>query len=348
MSQQGRSKVTIKDVARACGVSTQTISRVINNRVDVSSSTREKVLAIIEQMGYQPSAFARGMRQRSQILGVIITGLQYKGISATLSGIVQAAEKHGLSIILKKLASFESRDAQPLIQSLIAHQVQGIIYAAPEVGDNWLSAQTNVNGQTPPIVFLKGNPVSAPLTISIDNYFGAYCMTKHLVEQGYQHIAHITGPLNWWESRERLRGWRQALVDSGIPVSENTWIEGDWSTQKGLEAFKKLIQLFPEMDAVFAANDQMALGVLHHAWQNGISIPHQLGVAGYDNISDVSFFTPALTTIHQDFHKLGELAVRKLLQMDASEGQDNEVKEDTIIIKPELEIRSSSRKKDKQ
>ncbi len=337
--------MTIKDVANACGVSTQTISRVINNRVDVSPATREKILAVIEQMGYQPSALARGMRQKSRILGVIVTGLKYKGISTTLNGIVKAAEQFGMSIILKELAVFGVKDTQPVIQSLVAHQVQGIIYAAPEVGENWFTVQENINTQSLPMVFLKGNPSSAPLTISIDNYYGAYLITSHLIEQGYQRIAHITGLTSWWEAKERKRGWHQAIIDNGLELDDRACVEGNWSSDMGLKAFETLLAQYPEMDAVFAANDQTALAVLHGAWKKGISVPNQLGVCGYDNLSESRFFTPELTTIHQDFHRLGELAVRKLLKLISPERQDEEVEDNSIIIKPELIIRSSTQKK---
>jgi len=342
MQQETRVKVTIKDVARACGVSMQTISRVINNREDVSSATREKVLAVIEQMGYQPSAIARGMRQGSKTLGVIISGLGYKGISTTLNGIVQAAERQELSIILKELATFDAKDMHRLIDSLLSHQVRGIIYAAPEVGNNWRYVQENMNGSSPPIVFLKGNPTSAPMTITIDNYHGAYLITNHLVEQGYRNIAHITGPLDWWESRERKRGWQQALIDSGLPVADYACIEGDWSSEKGLFAFRELKVRFPEMDAVFAANDQTALAVLYEAWSNGISVPHDLGVAGYDNISETAYYTPALTTIRQDFHELGSLAVQKILHIQNNDLTVQQSLPDTIILNPELITRAST------
>ena len=335
-------KLTIKDVARACGVSTQTISRVINDRRDVSSTTRDKVLAVIEQMGYQPNALAKSMRQGSRTLGVIVTGLQYMGISTTLNGIAQAAQMNGYSIIVKELQGFESTEMQPLIQSLISHQVRGIIYAAPEVGDNWSIVQRSVTSQTPPMVFLKGNPSSAPITISIDNYNGAYLVTRYLIERGFRNIAHISGPLSWWESRERVRGWRQAMQDTGNEIADQALIEGDWSTETGVSCFAHLLRTYPKMDAVFAANDQTALGILHSAWKKGISVPEQLGVAGYDDIPESAFFTPPLTTVRQNFHRLGELGVKKLLEMGITEKSDPALADNTIILRPELVIRSST------
>lgn len=342
MQQSSRPKLTIKDVARACGVSTQTISRVLNDRVDVSQSTREKVLAVIDQMGYQPSAFARGMRQKSMTLGVIITGLQHKGISTTLKGITQEAEIHGFNLILKELPSFKSKDLIPLIQSLMAHQVMGIIYAAPEVGDNWSQVQAKTPPSCPPIVFLKGNSSSAPITISIDNYYGAYEITEHLVEQGYRHIAHISGPLDWFEARERKRGWIQALSDAGRSVQNNAWCEGAWNPASGQAAFVDLVTRYPKMDAVFVANDQMALAVLNAAHRHGLKVPEQLGVAGFDGISESAYFLPPLTTVRQNFRGLGAYAVRKILHFQDAEAVFPEVAADTTILTPELVVREST------
>ena len=337
-----KSKVTIKDVARACGVSTQTISRVLNNRVDVSSGTREKVLAVIEQMGYQPNAFARGMRQQSSTLGVILAGLQHKGISTVLKGITIEAESHGLNLILKELSSFEVKDIRPLINSLMAHQVMGIIYAAPEVGDNWLSTLNNLPTHCPPIVFLKGNPSTAPMSISIDNYQGAYLITRHLIEQGRRNIGHISGPLDWFEARERKRGWTQALSDAGLSASSTLLAEGAWSIESGQKAFLHLLERNPDMDGVFAANDQMALATLHCAWKLGLKVPENIAVAGFDDISEAAYFIPPLTTVRQDFRRLGAIAVRKVIQLQEPASTDGERIPDSVILAPELIIRRST------
>lgn len=344
MATPNRLKVTIKDVARACGVSTQTVSRVLNERPDVSQDTREKVLAVIQQMEYQPSALARSMRQRSTTLGVIVAGLNYVGISTTLFGITQASQAYGFSLLLKVMPTFDSPDMLPFIQSLSAHQVEGMIYAAPEVGDNWKIVQKYLNDRMPPVVYLKGNPASAPTTISFDNFAGAYTITRHLIEQGYSHIAHITGPLDWWESRERKRGWMRALLDAGLPAPESAVVSGDWSAASGAAGLDTLLFQYPEMDAVFAANDQTALGVLSATTAKGIRVPHSLGIAGYDNISEAEYFSPSLTTIHQDFNLLGELAVHKLMAMNNPENEDPSLSANTIILPTTLKVRSSTQR----
>jgi DNA-binding LacI/PurR family transcriptional regulator len=344
MSRSQPSRITIKDVARACGVSNQTVSRVINQRVDVSVATREKVLAAIERMGFQPSAFARGMRQQSTTLGIILAGLEHKGISICLQGITQEAERHGLNLILKELPSFDSLEMAPLIQSLIAHQVMGIICAAPEVGDNWTKVQVKLPPFCPPMIFLKGSPSAAPKTISIDNYQGALQITRHLIRKGYRHIAHISGPLDWFEARERKKGWTQALVDAGMTVQDNYWAEGTWDSDSGLRAFERIYARYPEMDAIFAANDQMALAVLNAAWTHGIRVPEELGVAGFDNISESAYFIPPLTTVRQDLIKLGAMAVQKVMKLkylSPNGTQDN----DHTIIPTELIIRQSTQRR---
>lgn len=342
MQKPRDSKLTIKDVARACGVSTQTISRVVNNRVDVSPATREKVRAIIDRMGYQPNALARGMRQSSKTLGVIIAGLQYGGIAITLHGVITAAEAHGFNLLIKELPAFETDNMPELIQSLLSSQVEGIIYAVPEIGENWTNVQKKLTKHSPPIVFLKGNPSSAPTTISIDNFSGSYAVTRHLIEQGYAHIAHISGPQEWWEARERRRGWAQALRDAGRPVEARAATEGDWSPEGGREGLYTLRRQYPEMDAVFSANDQMALAVLHFAWEKEITIGRELGVAGFDNFAGADYYCPPLTTVNQDFYTLGEYAVRKLLLINSPEKNDKEVDGDAILLTPEVIVRQSS------
>ena len=224
----------------------------------------------------------------------------------------------------------------------MAHRVKGIICAAPQVGSNWTLLQRNLPEMIPPIVFLKGNPLAAKITISIDNYAAGYTITRHLVAQGYKRIAHITGPLEWWESLERRRGWRQALTEAGLPCPKKAQAEGDWSSSSGIEAYAELRRQYPEMDAVFAANDKMALAVLHEAWRHGINVPRELGVAGMDDLTESAYFTPPLTTIKQNFYKLGELAVRKLLSLTEQTLDDEEVAADTIILEPEIIVREST------
>lgn len=341
-------RATIKEVAFAAGVSTQTVSRVINNRPDVSPATRKHVQEIIEQLDYQPSALARSLiRQRSYTLGVVTAGLRYTGPSRTLSGITLAAEEAGYSLLLKEIPSFETNETESIFQKLYSRHVDGIIWAVPEVGENrsWVDPDTLVSEV--PMVYLTMEPIDGLSIVSIDNYYGGKTATIHLLEQGYKNIGHITGPLNWWEARQRKAAWADALKEAGLEVEDRQWIEGTWSAASGNRSIPKLYKQFPEMDAIFVSNDQMALSVLQYACQQGIRVPEDLGVVGFDNIPESAYFWPPLTTVDQNLYQVGEAAVREVIRIIEEEKEDQEtIQFETNTFKTTLVERRSSLRKE--
>jgi LacI family transcriptional regulator len=343
-NRQGRP--TIKEVASEAGVSTQTVSRVINGRPDVSPETRKRVQKVIEKLGYQPSALARSLiRQRSYTLGVVTAGLKYIGPSRTLSGITSAAEQAGYSLLLKELPRFEVNDIVPIFKTLLSRHVDGIIWAVPEVGGNRNWVDNHAMDLEIPIVNLAMESRKNNHIVSIDNYLGGQMAMSHLLESGYQNIGHISGPLDWWEARERKAAWKDALKTAGREVHEDHWEEGNWSSASGAQAIKKLFEHYPEMDAIFVANDQMALSVMQVACQRGISIPDELAVAGFDNIPESAFFWPPLTTIQQDQHNVGEVAVEEIIKIIEAGWEGKEpVEPKSILLAPILVVRESSLK----
>jgi len=335
---------TIKEVASAAGVSTQTVSRVINKRPDVSPETRKRVQTVIEQLGYRPSALARSLiQQRSYTLGVVTAGLRFIGPSRTLSGITGAAEAKGYSLLLKELPQFDTTDITPIFQALHDRHVDGIIWAVPEVGENhkWIhhsSVETRI-----PMVYLAMEPRDDILDVSINNYLGGRMAVDHLLEQGYRHIGHIAGPMDWWEAQQRMTGWKDALRDAGIESTGDYWAEGNWSSASGAQAIEKLFVQYPEIDAVFVGNDQMALGVMQVATQKGLRIPDDLGIVGFDNIPESAYFSPPLTTIQQDQYKIGKVAVEQIIQIIESSLEGLElVTSNSFILSPILVVRQSS------
>ncbi|MAT42604.1 MAG: hypothetical protein CL609_09705 [Anaerolineaceae bacterium] len=334
---------TIKEVAAAAGVSTQTVSRVVNARPDVSDETRQRVQHIIEELGYQPSALARSLiQQRSYTLGVVIAGLKFVGPSRTLNGITSAAEDAGYSLLLKELPHFHANDIVPIIDALKARHVDGIIWAVPEIGDNrsWVmdwSIEFSI-----PVIYLTMEPKEGISVVSLNNYLGGRLAMNHLIQQGYKNIGHIAGPLDWWESRQRFSAWKDCLKEAGYERSDKNYVEGNWSSSSGLTAINKLFQQYPNMDAVFAGNDQMALSVLHYANQKGIRIPEDLGVVGFDNIPEGEFFWPPLTSIQQEFHHIGTVAVQEMLKAIEANRKNDLVEARTIMLSPSLVVRESS------
>ena len=337
-------RLTIKEIASAAGVSTQTVSRVINGRPDVAVETREHVQQVIDEMGYRPSAVARSLiKGRSYTLGVVTAGLKFIGPSRTLHGITGTAEEQGYSLILKELPSFDTNGVTPILDSLLSHRVDGIIWAVPEVGNNrdWVCEQ--FPGITTPMVFLAMEPREDTFVVSIDNYAGGRMAVRHLLEQGYRHIGHVAGPLDWWEAKQRARAWKDVLQEAGLEAGDRCLAEGNWSSASGAQAIEKLVAQYPEMDAVFAGNDQMALGVIEVVGSRGYRIPADLGIVGFDNIAESAYFSPPLTTIQQDQYAIGKVAVEQTIEIIRSRAQGSEpLKPRSIMLSPELVVRESS------
>jgi LacI family transcriptional regulator len=335
---------TIKEVASAAGISTQTVSRVINDRPDVSPETRKRVQDVINRLGYQPSALARSLiRQRSHTLGVVTAGLRYIGPSRTLSGIASAAEEAGYSLLLKELSSFDPDDISPIFQALLSRHVDGIIWAVPEIGDNRKWVKDTPSDMEVPLVFLTMNPPKNIPVVSIDNYAGGRMAVTHLLGQGYRKVGHISGPLDWWEARQRMSAWKDVLKEAGHEVMDNHWVEGNWSSSSGAQAAEKLFDQYPQMDSIFVANDQMALGIMKVAADQGRRIPEDIGIVGFDNIPESAYFQPPLTTVQQDHSDIAKIAVAEIIKIIESGWQGlDPVDPQSILLSPTLVSRTSS------
>ena len=340
-----KKRVTIKDVAQAAGVSTQTVSRVMNKFSYVSEETRQRVEAVVEQLGYRPSTLARSLiQQRSYTLGVVTFGLKYIGPSRTLNGIADKADDLGYMLLMKELDNFDTDRIDNVIDSLLARQVDGILWLAPEIGDSHAWIDEGMEKISVPVLFTAMQPREGISSVTTDNFQGGVMATQHLLDCGQKKIGHISGPLSWWEADERKRGWRETLLKAGIDASEERCTEGNWSSASGEQAFIQLLELFPSMDAVFVANDQMALSVLREACRRGINIPEQLAVVGFDNILESAFFYPSLTTVSQDLQLLGEQAIQNVVEMIETRQANQSVIARSIFIQPTLVVRESSKR----
>ncbi|CAG1011453.1 Catabolite control protein A [Anaerolineales bacterium] len=345
ISSDRKKRITIKDVAQAAGVSTQTVSRVMNKFSYVSEETRQRVEEVVEQLGYNPSTLARSLiQQRSYTLGVVTFGLRHIGPSRTLNGVADKADELGYMLLMKELDNFASNRIDDVIDSLLARQVDGIIWVAPEIGDNHAWLDERMDKIPVPVLFLAMRPREGIFSVATDNFQGGAMAIRHLLDCGRKKIGHISGPLSWWEADERKRGWRETLSAAGLDAPECHCSEGNWSSASGEQAFIQLLEAFPEMDAVFVGNDQMALGVLREASRRGISIPDQLAVVGFDNIPESAYFYPSLTTIAQDLQLLGEQAAQSVVEMIQSRQQGWTMTAQSKFIHPTLVIRESSQK----
>ena len=340
-----KKRVTIKDVAQAAGVSTQTVSRVMNKFSYVSEETRIKVETVVKELGYHPSTLARSLiQQRSYTLGVVTFGLKYIGPSRTLNGVADKADELGYMLLMKELDNFNTDRIDEVIDSLLARQVDGIVWVAPEIGDNHSWVEERMNKIPVPVLFLAMRPREGISSVATDNFQGAVMAIQHLLDCGRKKIGHISGPLTWWEADERKRGWYETLKAAGFNPLEQHCAEGNWSSASGEQAFIQLLTSYPDMDAIFVANDQMALGVLQEAIRRGINVPEQLAVIGFDNLPESAYFYPSLTTIYQDLQLLGEQAVQRIVEMIHARQENQFIVAQSRFIQPTLVVRESSKR----
>jgi DNA-binding LacI/PurR family transcriptional regulator len=341
-----KDKITIKDVARIAGVSTQTVSRVLNNRRDVSRETRTRVQQVIASLGYSPNVFARNLsRGRSNTLGVIGYGLVYYGTSSVLTGIESKANELGFSLTLSLIDRVQPLRVERILYDLLSRRVEGIIWAVP--GDTntygWLAEKFS-SLQTPVVYINKGSN-DADYVTALNNCLGGKLATEHLLQQDYGRIGIITGPTSWWEAQERLDGWREVVKEAGYQDIEGLIVEGDWNPPSGEAGLDTLLDRNPKMDAVFVSNDQMALGALQAARRRGLRIPEDLGIVGFDDIPEAAYFFPPLTTVRQDTRKLGASAVERMNALIEAHHEGEKLEPETSWLEPHLIVRKSSIRK---
>jgi LacI family transcriptional regulator len=342
--QNNHMPATLRDVANLAGVSTKTVSRVVNHQKEISPLTRQRVQAAIDQLGYRPNILARSLiYQRSHTLAVIAWGIDYFGPSRTVVGIEQEANELGYSLFLS-LVSHPIDSPEQILDTLISRRVEGIIWAIPEVGDNRIWIQSNHLDQLPPVIFLSMEPHPGISVVSVDNRNGARQAVRHLLDQGKRKIGILTGPMAWWEARERYAGWQEALEEAGLEASNSlVFHSSDWSAMNGEQGMRMLLAQDPDIDGVFASSDQIALGALGIAHQYGLKVPERLAIVGFDNIPEAAFFWPPLTTIYQQLIDVGRIAVKNLHQMIvARRMEDGDHPALTTVLKPELIVRASS------
>src|SRR5574339_635147 len=336
--------VTLQDVAALAGVSIKTVSRVVNNQGEITEATRQRVQAAIDVLGYHPNVLARSLvNRRTDTLAVVAWGIEYFGPSRTMVGIEQQADELGYSLFLDLVSQPDDPNQERVLDTLLARRVDGIIWAVPEVGDNRKWLRSTVLERLPPIVFLNMQPRPGVAIAAVNNVSGARQATTHLIEQGRRTIAIITGPEAWWEARERFAGWKNTVEEFGRAVSPSLIVESYWSAAGGERAMQQLLKQLPDVDAVFASSDQIALGALGAIHRSGRRVPQDVAIVGFDNAPESAFYWPPLTTIYQKLVNVGHIAVQNLHQMiEARRSQRGYIEAALTLVEPELIVRASS------
>jgi DNA-binding LacI/PurR family transcriptional regulator len=324
----------ITDVARLAQVSYQTVSRVLNNHPNVRPTTRTRVLAAIEQLGYRPSSAARALvTGRSQTLGVIALDVaDWSGLT-TLYGIERSARQAGYYVSIANLDSVDRASMRSAAATLTEQAVAGVLIIAP------IASATDAPAALPadlPVVAIEGDPDESEIAVvTVDQVAGARAATQHLLELGHETVFHISGPADWMQSHERIAGWRTALAAAGAEITAP--LAGDWSARSGFE-MGRLLARIPELTAVFAGNDQMALGVLRALSERGLRVPDDVSIVGFDDLPEAEYYTPPLTTVRQDFQEVGRQGLELLLRQIADGARCNERR----IVESQLIVRQST------
>ncbi len=336
-ASSGRRLPVMADVAKAAGVSHQTVSRVLNDHPNVRPETRERVLEAIGRLGYRRNLAARALVTRhTHTLGVISFDTTLYGPASTVYGIEQAARDAGYFVSMVSLRTIDRAGVAEAIGYLAEQRVDGIVVVAPQRSAAEALADLP---QGVPAVAVEGEHAGEVSVVCVDQVEGARLATEHLLELGHRTVWHISGPADWLEAEGRVEGWRGVLTAAGREVPEV--IGGDWSPRSGYEAGRRLVgpALAGEVTAVFAANDQMALGALRALTEAGVRVPEQISLVGFDDVPESEFFSPPLTTIAQDFGAVGRHSIDVLLrQIDAGGGVANE----RLVVPPGLVLRSST------
>jgi DNA-binding LacI/PurR family transcriptional regulator len=306
------------DVARLAGVSHQTVSRVLNDHPSVRPETRERVLAAIDTLGYRRNPAARALvTRRSHTIGVLTTGEGYFGPTSTLLALEEAARAAGYYLSLAVLRRPTEAAVARSLEHFLEQSVEGVVLIAPQ--RDAIAATRAVSIDVPVVMVAAGESSEPHLqAVSVDQHLGAVIATRHLLELGHRDVLHVAGPLDWVDARLRVEGWQAERACWGLPPAEP--ILADWSAQRGYEVGRALLARWrsPRSDrspttAIFAANDQLALGLLRALSEAGVDVPGAISIVGFDDIEGANYFTPPLTTMRQPFASLGQTCMDLLL-----------------------------------
>jgi DNA-binding LacI/PurR family transcriptional regulator len=325
----------LHDVGRMAGVSHQTVSRVLNNQPNVKPETRQRVLDAISTLGYRRNSAARALAtRRSGIIGILTTASPLFGPTSTLLAVEWAARDAGYFVSVAGVPVQDIPSIEGSLDRFLSQSVEGVVVIAPQ--DFAAEALSSLADSIPTVLIADSSAtLGKTRSVSVDQAAGAAMAVAHLVEVGYRSVAHIAGPEDWFDARARIDGWRRGIAAHGLPTLPI--IYGDWSAASGYRAACSLMKSgLPE--AVFAANDGMALGMLRAFRERGVKVPADLSIVGFDDVLGAAYYDPPLTTVRQDFEALGTLAVRTL-----QETLDNRAPQaEYLKIKPRLVVRMSS------
>ncbi len=305
-------RVTIVDVAKESGVSFQTVSRVINNQPHVAPATRDRVLAAVSKLGYQPNNAARSLiTNRTSTLGLLGFGVGLYAPAQIVDSIEREAKRQGYALVMSSMKAFTIDALEQGLREMVSLAVDGLILFVPLIELDMHRVEQACAGI--PFVLVDIQPDSNVPSINIDQRKGAQLAAEYLIAQGHRNIAQIYGPLSGMDGKLRHDVFIASLKEHNIDVLANE--EGNWSSSGGYKAMQTMLSSSRLPTAIFAHNDQMALGAIRAAKDANLQVPKDISFIGFDDIPEAAYFTPPLTTIKQDFTAVGQQSVEYLIAL---------------------------------
>lgn len=331
-----KKKYTIRDVAKAADVSHMTVSRVLNDNPQVSATTKEKVLKVIAELNYEPDARARAfVTKKYQLFGLVVSDIGNPFYAEISRGIEDKAFEMGYSVIFCSSYELTNR-TEACVKHMLRTGVDGLIFTSVHLKE---PAVEKLIAEGFPLVLVNRKLKSSNYNYVICNNFqGSYDITEYLINLEYKKIAMISGHPYLSTGRDRLRGYRKALDDHGIPSRSEYIIQTDFTRDAGYEAAKKLLAMDDRPEAILGGNDYIAMGVVDAAEALGLSIPEDLALTGYDNTNFAARWSPNLTTVSQEIYEMGSLAVQILLDIIDRKRLDYQHK---IVLNSKIIVRDS-------
>ncbi len=339
--------VTLKQIAEQLGISITTVSKALKDYPDVSKKTRKLVRETAFMLNYKPNSFAVNLRTReSKTIGLIIPEIVHHFFSSIIKGIISQAEKKGyLVITLQSNESYELEKKQ--IDLLLSKRVDGILISLANGTGDYKHLTEIIENDTPLVMFDKIAKIIRCSKVIIDDRKAAYKATEHLIKIGCKKIAHFRGPLMPQNSIDRFLGYKQALIDYGLPYDPTlVYVNdcGDLSFEEGKESINQLLKDHDDVDGIFINTDLVAIGAMKEIIKNGIKVPEDISIVGFSNWFMSSVMSPSLTTINQPGFEMGKKAFKLLYKEIRDKKKNKAIIYKEVILDADLIIRNSTRK----
>lgn len=335
-SSSKRRRVTIRDVANASGVSYATVSRVLSGYEFVKETTRTRVMEAVEHLGYVANLPARSLAGgRSQIIGLLVPNLDNSYVGTITQGIDQAVARANYDLLLYTSHRHPSKESY-YVSAIPNGLTEGMLLVAPMVPTAYLDSLREQN--FPYVLIDQADTTENSCVVESTNWQGAYEATRYLIELGHTRIAFIKGASSIRSAADRLSGYKAALADYDIPITNELIADGDYQQKTAYKATMRLLQGTEEPPtAVFASNDISAFGVMDAARECGFHIPDDISIVGFDDVPQASLVYPKLTTVHQPLEQMGQIAVKLLLERI----EDSSLPPQRVVLATQLVIRDS-------